>query len=404
MERVATGQLLGDREKQEDAVRIARQSEDGENSDLLMLLSDGMGGHAGGEIASNLALETFQDHFENVSTNMRPRGRLEESLEAANAAIAAEAVKNPELKGMGCTLIAVLVAAGRLVWVSVGDSVLFLMRHGQLRRLNADHSYFGELLELVERGEITRQEAAAHPKKNALLSVLTGAPIKLVDLNVIESDPGDVLILASDGLETLSDEDIGRIAQATIGKGVSAVSEALLAAVNTRARPRQDNTSVVVMQYAPEGLSGFSSGTKWNMQPDQVEKANWSKHLLIGGAVAGALAVGILVGWMFKSEAPEPVVEDALPEAIAPSGPVDIQDGDGTTIDDAPTDGTTPPNAPDFEASDEEARETPAVPDSEGIENPPASSSKNDGVLLTPDQKSALGEGAKEGSAGEEGN
>ena len=372
MERVATGQSLGDREKQEDAVRVARQSADGNNSDLLMLLSDGMGGHAGGEIASNLALDTFKEHFENGSTNMRPRGRLQESLEAANEAIAAEVARNPELKGMGCTLVGVLVAAGRLVWVSVGDSILFLLRHGQLRRLNANHSYFGELLELVERGEISLQEAEAHPKKNALLSVLTGAPIKMVDLNVIETDPGDVLILASDGLETLSDDDIARIAQANASKGPSAISDALLNAVKGRGRPRQDNTSIIVMQHSKESYSAYDSNSKWNLQPDASAKL---PMVAIAAATGGAVITGAIVAWALWPSEPEPVPDPkpAAEDAATIEGPTEIRRDEGTEI----TDGTesdpdagveTTPDAENIPDASEQAPEDGTAPDSEGDE------------------------------------
>lgn len=244
---VAWGQILGERDNQEDAISVQGPERSCADGDLLLVLADGMGGHAGGEVASRLAVTSFVEHFRSVSTNPRPRGRFGEALQVANAKLAERIASEPELRGMGCTLLGVLIAQGRLVWVSVGDSLLFLMRNGRLSRLNADHSLFGELQELVERGEMTRAEAEAHPRRNALRSALTGGEVSLTDLNAIEIDPGDVVILASDGIETLEQDEIERIVQSLRAAGPEAVKQALLDAVSARRRPRQDNTSIVVM-------------------------------------------------------------------------------------------------------------------------------------------------------------
>lgn len=315
MQRYASRQSLGQREAQEDSCQIVGH---GSDEDVLLLLSDGMGGHAGGEVASSLAVETFIEHFRHVSTNMRPRGRLTEALEAANAALADRVRDAPQLTGMGCTLIGALTAENRLVWVSVGDSILFLLREGKLRRLNADHSFFGELLEMAARGEITRAEAEAHPKRNALRSALTGEKLNLVDQNTIELAPGDLVILASDGVETLSDGDIEAIANTEAPKGPAAIAEALLSEVEARARPRQDNTSIVV--YAAEDAQAPASSVWLTSRMIAI----------VSSAVAVVLAVIVLVLLLRDPvqvpETAEP--QDAVPEAIGDEAASDVLEPD----------------------------------------------------------------------------
>ena len=380
MERVAKDQFLGDRDKQEDAVRVVRLNQDDDSSnDLLMLLSDGMGGYAGGEVASNTALDAFMDYFQNGSSNMRPSGRLEESLLAANEAVATEVKRNPELKGMGCTLIGVLSAAGRLAWVSVGDSVLFLMRDGQLTRLNADHSYFGELMELVERGEMTRQEAEANPKKNALLSVLAGAPIKMIDKNVIESQDGDLLILASDGLETLAHDEIEEITRNSMAEGPTVVTERLLSAVKHRGKPKQDNSSVIVMQIPGPDMANFQANTAWGRT---AQKSGLPLPVLIAGAAfAGALIVGGIAYALWPDPPEPPVVE---PEVVQPPT------GGAITDDEPPSEEEgNPVRDPDTEAG--------GVPDAEGgtgETETEGDASADDAVVPEPEAGSAEDEGS----------
>lgn len=309
----ASRQVLGQRDAQEDTCQIVGQGSD-EDEDVLLLLSDGMGGHAGGAVASRLAVDTFIEHFRHVSTNMRPRGRLTEALDAANAALAVRVQEEPELAGMGCTFIGALTAEDRLVWVSVGDSILYLLRNGKLKRLNADHSYFAELLELVARGEMTQADAQAHPKRNALRSALTGEQLKLVDQNTIELAPGDLVVLASDGVETLSDAEIEAIANKYMSSGPVAVADAILSEIEARARPRQDNTSVVV--YSMGGASAFLP-------------SGWPTSRLIAilsSAASVALAVILLIVLLRD---PASVEETTAPQVTAPSA---FEEGEASEV------------------------------------------------------------------------
>lgn len=319
MDRVASGQRLGRRDAQEDAVTVLPLTPEDPTSELLLMLADGMGGHAGGDVASQLAIAEFGTHFTEVSENMRPRGRLREALDAANEALRQEIAANATLKGMGCTFIGALVSQGRLVWVSVGDSALFLLRNGALTKLNADHSLYGDLLEQVGRGEITQAEADAHPQRNALRSALAGNAIPMVDTNAITLEPGDVIVVASDGLDTLDRDEIAQIVQDRYRTGASAVERALLDAVEARERPRQDNTSVIVLREAGAPTSSGLGLPAWDTRADGSRYFPW----IIGAAgAAGVLVLALLAyALFFASEVPELAPADLPPAAEAP-GPV----------------------------------------------------------------------------------
>jgi serine/threonine protein phosphatase PrpC len=310
-------QSLGDREAQEDAFRMVRQSEEDPKSDILLLLADGMGGHVGGEIASNLALEAFERHFASVSTNPKPRLRLKESLLAANVAIAARIKENPQLAGMGCTLVGALKLGDRLIWVSVGDSVLFMLRGKRLLRLNADHSLYGELLEMVSQGKITQAEADANPRRNALRSAVMGEELSLIDLNATALEPGDLILLASDGLETLSDKQIQKILTADPKADVRSLTSDLLNAVDAKAKPKQDNSTVVIYRHVTEGHSGIYRDSRWRLGGGGLAGR---MGMLQWGLVAAAALISLaLMVWLIavppnRHAVPTPVVQQ--PSAV----------------------------------------------------------------------------------------
>ena len=129
--------IRGGRDYQEDAFQIKSYRE-GDNNVLLLVLADGMGGHVGGARASELAVTNFVACFDRTEGVIARR--LRESLDAANSAIADAAAADLRLSEMGCTVVACVVDGDQAHWISVGDSLLWCLRDGQLMRLNADHS------------------------------------------------------------------------------------------------------------------------------------------------------------------------------------------------------------------------------------------------------------------------
>jgi PPM family protein phosphatase len=217
---------------------------------LAVVLADGMGGHAGGAVASEVASAGFLEAFSTATGDMPTR--LAHALDLANVAIAARATGKPELRGMGCTLVGASFGTASIDWVSVGDSPLYLMRGGGIRRLNEDHSMAPEIDRLAALGRMSWDMARMDPRRHILRSALMGGEIELIDCSraPLALLPGDVVVLASDGIHTIADADIARLVAAA--ETPDAAAEGLLAAVGAAADPHQDNTTVVVVRVLPD--------------------------------------------------------------------------------------------------------------------------------------------------------
>ncbi len=220
-------------------------------AEIMAVLADGMGGHAGGALASRMACESFIKSFS--GQNGPKRERLKSALEAANQAIAATVEANPALTGMGSTLVGVTFGPDGVEWVSVGDSPLMLFRRGEIALLNEDHSLAPELDRLAAQGRISEDEARRDPRRHMLRSAVTGDELDLVDLSrrPLAVEPGDYIILASDGLQTLEAGEIERVVAAYASDGASAVANALIRAVEAMKDPHQDNATVVAVRPLP---------------------------------------------------------------------------------------------------------------------------------------------------------
>jgi PPM family protein phosphatase len=217
---------------------------------LVAILADGMGGHAGGAVASALACERFVAAFAHGTGGVT--GRLRAALDRANDAIAAKVDERPMFSGMGSTLVGVHFGPDGVEWVSVGDSPLYLYRNGEIVLLNEDHSMAPEVDRLAEAGRITWEMARNDPRRHYLRSAVTGAEMEMIDVSKrpLALVAGDIIILASDGIHTLAMERIASEIQAIEGDGLSAsrIGDRLIAAVEDARESYQDNTTVVVVR------------------------------------------------------------------------------------------------------------------------------------------------------------
>ena len=231
---------------------------------LAAVLADGMGGHAAGDVASNTICGIFLQRLgaEPAPVPDSMQARLARSLDAANAAIGATVEANPGLRGMGATCVGLVAHAANLDttgldtigldWISVGDSPLYIFRRGTLLRLNADHSLAPELDRLVAEGRMSAAQALADPRRHQLRAAVTGDDLDLIDApdELLQLEAGDAIVLASDGLLTLDDEDIRRLIGAYRDDGAGAIADALIRAVDAAGAVHQDNTTVVVLVVA----------------------------------------------------------------------------------------------------------------------------------------------------------
>ena len=223
------GQHQGARPYQEDNWAL-KTLNDGA---LLAVVADGMGGHAGGSVASRLVTEAMVKAVE--------QGRsLADGLQAANAAVQAGAAGKADLAGMGSTVVAAIVAADEVRWISVGDSPFYALADGKLQRLNADHSMAPQIDALVARGVITAEEGAGHPGRHTLREAVMGQPLTLIDEGTRRLPANARLLLCSDGVHSLGEADIA----SQSAKPVSALISAVLAARN----PHQDNVTVIKLE------------------------------------------------------------------------------------------------------------------------------------------------------------
>ncbi len=181
---------------------IGRVREGNEDSYLveppLYAVADGMGGHRGGEVASQLALETVEELF------LAGEGTLADQVREANRAVFTRSASDRSVTGMGTTLTAARIDEDGAHLVHVGDSRAYLLRAGSLRRLTEDHTLVNRM---VKAGEISAAEADVHPHRNVLLRALGTDPDVEVDEQDLGLLAGDRLLLCSDGLTSMVTED-----------------------------------------------------------------------------------------------------------------------------------------------------------------------------------------------------
>jgi formylglycine-generating enzyme required for sulfatase activity/serine/threonine protein phosphatase PrpC len=281
---VAGNQIDGSREYQEDAFLTTHvDAEDADpKSRVLAVVADGMGGHAAGNIASNIVVSTIKKQFIRQFGKQDTAHLLRASLLDANEALKDAIRQTPALEGMGCTMVATALAKGKLSWVSVGDSHLYLLRDRQLLKKNEDHSYGGYIDRMKAQGLDVEPEPSL--SRNMLMSALTGDEIAEIDCpdKPFQLLPGDRVIIASDGLDTLTPATILQFS--AWSKTAKECVDALLKAVEDAGIPRQDNTTVLVVdaldreatllsEEAPAKKAGSYRGDTQPFSVDEIEEA-----------------------------------------------------------------------------------------------------------------------------------
>jgi serine/threonine protein phosphatase PrpC len=249
---VASGISQGARDYQEDAITadFPVGAEAG-----FVVLADGMGGHAAGDVASKIVLtEVFSElkfHLADVGGfEARAPEILRSVADLANETLRQHTRSHPETEGMGATLVVPALVENRLWWISVGDSPLFLYRNGKISQLNEDHSMAPQIDFMVRSGLMDPQVGANHPDRNCLISVLMGTRIPKIDCPVkpFALQAGDIVVCASDGLQFLSNAQIEKILTKYRKTRSTEIVERLLDELNKLGDPDQDNISFTVIK------------------------------------------------------------------------------------------------------------------------------------------------------------
>lgn len=172
----------------------------------LSFVADGMGGHAGGDIASAISSQRIALVDSKHESETEAIAALRRGLIEANAMLAETVAEHPELRGMGTTFSGLLVTEDKVVTAHIGDSRIYLVRDGKVRQVTADHTF---VQRLVEMGKISPEEALVHPRRSVLMRVLgDAAPTLEIDFATHELRAGDRWLLCSDGLSGVVPEEV----------------------------------------------------------------------------------------------------------------------------------------------------------------------------------------------------
>ncbi len=247
---------IGRRDVQEDAMALHFPT--GARLGYLVL-ADGMGGHAAGDVASAIVVQEVFDELQlylddptylegNIGAILRY------AMERANRQLTRYTTERPDRRGMGATLVAPLIVANRLYWISVGDSPLYLLRGNRLSRLNQEHSQAHRLDRMVRRGLISQTAADQDPDRHCLTSVLLGETVPEIDCRDRPLDllDGDIVIAASDGLLFLDEARIAALVHDNRDRPSADIAASLLQDLSDRDDPHQDNVSLCVLKVSAQ--------------------------------------------------------------------------------------------------------------------------------------------------------
>ncbi|MEX2179385.1 MAG: Stp1/IreP family PP2C-type Ser/Thr phosphatase [Gemmatimonadaceae bacterium] len=217
----------------------------------IFIVADGMGGHAAGEVASEMAVQIVLREIKDIArvSDDGATSTLGESLRLANRAIHDRTITEVDKQGMGTTASVLVLSDARYLIGQVGDSRVYLLRDGALKQLTKDHSYVQEQVDL---GNLTAEQARYHPYSNVITRCVGASPEVEPDLYTGESRSGDIFLVASDGLTGMVDDR--RLAQLLMSRAEPARKVgALISEANGRGG--LDNITCIVVHVDDAGTS-----------------------------------------------------------------------------------------------------------------------------------------------------
>ena len=285
---------IGARSYQEDAIWWDRNPA---SSPWLGVISDGMGGHAAGDKASKLAVRTISEVFVRAFSQCGDVSTaLKQAVETAHTAVLEEGIRLGHKHNMGATVVAFSVYQDRLYWCSAGDSRLYLVRNRQAHQLTTDFTFETDLMEAVRNGNMTREEVANNPQRNALTSFLgVDRPLRL-DLNTMELANGDFLISCTDGVHGLFDEkDFVKLCQ---GTAVDVVERLFTTEIANRAKKNQDNATALVARLYDKAAAVAAPVSKSIIQPRMKQPVVPSNKLGVYALICVLVTVVAGASWL----------------------------------------------------------------------------------------------------------
>jgi PPM family protein phosphatase len=233
---------VGDRQGNEDRVAYSYSRDV-----LLMVIADGMGGHAQGEVAAEIAVGEITRRFQHEARNrlQRPFDFLVSAIQAAHRAIVSYADEKSLLECPRTTCVACAVQDGRAFWAHAGDSRLYVLRAGELIARTQDHS---KVQQLIDAGRLTAEAAARHPERNKIFSCLGGVIPPQIDIGRdVRLETGDTIVLSTDGFWAQIQPNV--LGMMLKRQPLTTVMPGLIAEAQRRALGESDNISVVAMTW-----------------------------------------------------------------------------------------------------------------------------------------------------------
>lgn len=282
----------------------------------LLIVADGMGGHAGGSRASRLTVEIMSSAVpELLGSGEAGKDALRKSTGRAHEAVLKEAAGTAGLSGMGTTVVAALVDGPDVTLVNVGDSRAYVLRSDKLEQVTDDHSLVAEM---VRRGELTSGEAEEHPQRNVLTRAVGSGAEPQADIFTVSCNSGDVLLLCTDGLHgVVPDREIRRILEADWS--LDARCDALVDAALDAGGP--DNVTVLLARWGEQDDADVSGpatepGTDSSAEADSARRRAQVYAIILGLAVVALVAWLVAGTSLFRNE----------PEAVPGSDSTDVID------------------------------------------------------------------------------
>ena len=328
-------QHIGARSSQQDSFGFADPNDHDflEHGGFLAVVCDGMGGMEQGDAASRTAVRAFLEGYRRKPPEETIPAALERSVQYANAQVVALAHTLGLLENIGTTLIAAVVKDDTFFYTSVGDSAVFLVTGGHLSMINRPHVFANLLDQAVARGVISQADAERHPERESLTSYIGAENLEEIDRNLaaLPLNPGDALLLATDGLfKTLEPEEM----RACLDGPSQSWPEKLVARTLAKQREYQDNVTVLSVALesnataAPPPVPAPARAVKITETPSEPSASAPRRGLWKGAVGVVVVAIGLSLWWWM---AHRPLHADSAPPA----------EGPGRSL--SPADTATPP-------------------------------------------------------------